>query len=88
MATSLNNLAGLYHTQGNYGQSELLYKRALATREKGLGPDHPDVVTTLNNLALLYRAQGHYGQAEALYKRAQAIWEMPSVPIIPMWPRA
>ena len=41
MATSLNNLAGLYHAQGKYGEAEPLYKRSLAIREKILGPEHP-----------------------------------------------
>ena len=40
---------------------EPLYKRALAIREKALGPDHPDVATSLDNLAALYRAQSRYG---------------------------
>ena len=43
VATSLNNLASLYYTQGHYAQAEPLHKRALAIREKALGPDHPSV---------------------------------------------
>ncbi len=54
MATSLNNLAELYRTQGQYAQAEPLHKRSLAIREKALGPDHPSVAASLNNLALLY----------------------------------
>ena len=53
VATSLNNLAALYRTQGDYAKAEPLYKRSLAIREKALGPDHPDVANSLNNLALL-----------------------------------
>ena len=45
-------------TQGRYAEAEPLYKRALAIREKALGPDHPDVATSLNNLAVLYRDPG------------------------------
>jgi hypothetical protein len=45
----------------------------LATLEKTLGPDHPDVVTTLNNLAKLYREQGRDAEAEALRQRASSI---------------
>ena len=62
-------------SQGRYAEAEPLYKRALAIREKALGPDHPDVGTALNNLAALYRAQGRYAEAEPLYKRALAIRE-------------
>ena len=41
MSAVLNNLAGLYQTQGRYAEAEPLYKRALAIYEKALGPDHP-----------------------------------------------
>ena len=58
VATSLNNLAVLYKTQGRYADAEPLYKRSLAIREKALGPDHPDVATSLNNLAALYKNSG------------------------------
>jgi hypothetical protein len=44
-----------------------LYKRALAIREKVLGPEHPSVGAALNNLALLYDSQGRYPEAEPLY---------------------
>ena len=58
--------------EGRYADSDPLYKRALAIREKALGPDHPDVAQSLNNLADLYRAQGRHADAEPLYKRALA----------------
>ena len=73
VATSLNNLALLYYTQGQYAQAEPLYQRALAIREQTLAPMHPDVGTSLHNLATLYCAQGQYAQAESLYQRALAI---------------
>ena len=57
-ATSLNNLADLYRTQGRYGDAEPLFKRSLGIREKTLGPEHPGVAASLNNLAGLYSAQG------------------------------
>ena len=56
-------------------KAEPLYERALALREKALGPEHPDVATSLNNLAELYEAQGQYARAEPLYQRALAIAE-------------
>ena len=60
---------------GDYAKAEPLYKRALAIREKALGPDHPDTAQSLNNLALLYDSMGDYAKAEPLYKRALAIRE-------------
>ena len=70
VANALNEVALLYKAQGQYAQAEPLYKRALAIREKALGPDHPDVAQSLNNLADLYSAQGRHADAEPLYKRA------------------
>ena len=56
---------GAVPAQGQYAQAEPLYKRALAIKEKALGPDHPDVATSLNNLAELYQAQGQYARGRA-----------------------
>jgi len=64
VAQSLNNLAGLYRAQGAYPKAEPLFVRALAIREKALGPMHPLVANTLNNLARLYQAQGASPKAE------------------------
>jgi tetratricopeptide (TPR) repeat protein len=49
--------------------------RALAIREKALGPDHPDVASSLNNLGNVYLRQGHYAESEPLHMRALAIRE-------------
>jgi tetratricopeptide (TPR) repeat protein len=49
--------------------------RALAIREKALGPEHPDVALSLNNLAIVYERQGRYGEAEAAHARALPILE-------------
>ena len=54
VATSLNNLAVLYHFQGKYNRAEPLDQQALALRQKLLGDDHLHVAHSLNNLALLY----------------------------------
>ena len=53
--TSLNNLAELYRPKASTRRPSRSIKRALAIREKALGPDHPDVATSLNNLAVLYQ---------------------------------
>ena len=62
-------------SQGAYVRAEPLHLRALAIKEKALGPDHPTTATSLNNLALLYVNQGAYAKAEPLYLRALAINE-------------
>ncbi len=73
MATSLNNLAGLYDNQGRYSEAEPLLQEALAMSKRVLGDEHPDVATSLNNLALLYDNQGRYSEAEPLYQEALAM---------------
>jgi len=75
VATSLNNLAGLYQSQGDSAKAEPLFQRSLTIREKVLGVDHPHVATALNNLAMLYKSQGDSAKAEPLYQRSLTIWE-------------
>ena len=73
LATSLNNLALLYKAQGRYAEAEPLYQRALAIREKALGPEHPDVATSLENYADLLRKTGRVSEATKMETRAKAI---------------
>jgi hypothetical protein len=40
---------------GAYAKAEPLFQRALAIREKALGPEHPDTGLSLSTLAELYR---------------------------------
>ena len=65
----------MYRALGAYGKAEPLYKRALAIREKVLGPEHPHTAVSLASLAALYDSLGAYAKAEPLYKRALAIDE-------------
>ncbi len=58
VASTLNNLAGLFQAQGKYAEAEPLYKRALKIYEKALGTEHPKMASTLNNLAGLCQDQG------------------------------
>ena len=74
-AKRLNQQGIHFHDQGKYAEAEPFYQRALAIREKVLGPNHPSVATSLNNLALLYYDRGNYAEAEPLYQRALTIRE-------------
>ena len=61
----------LLQAQGDLAGARPLFERALAIREKVLGPEHPDTATSLNNLASLLQAQGDLaGGAAALRARA------------------
>jgi tetratricopeptide (TPR) repeat protein len=53
VASSLNNLASLYDSQGKYSEAELLYLDALAMSERTQGTNHPNTIIFRNNLQLL-----------------------------------
>ena len=72
-ATSLNNLAWLYNSQGAYARAEPLFRQALEICRKAQGENHPDYATGLNNLAGLYYVRGAYARAEPLYVKAMEI---------------
>jgi hypothetical protein len=60
--TSVNNRAALLETKGEYAAAEHLYRRALESARKVLGPDHPRAKLFERNLALFLAARD--GQAE------------------------
>ncbi|TRU32368.1 MAG: tetratricopeptide repeat protein [Microcystis aeruginosa Ma_MB_F_20061100_S20D] len=72
-AGSLNNLAALYKSMGQYEQALPLHQQALEILGKSLGTDHPDYAGSLNNLAALYKSMGQYEQALPLHQQALAI---------------
>jgi hypothetical protein len=43
--------------QGDLAGARSLFERALAIREKALGPEHPDTIRARDNLAKLRRAE-------------------------------
>jgi tetratricopeptide (TPR) repeat protein len=71
----LNSAAAYFYVRAAYAGARPLFERALAIREKALGPEHPDTATSLNNLALLLVTTSRLGEAEPLYRRALAIDE-------------
>jgi CHAT domain-containing protein/tetratricopeptide (TPR) repeat protein len=72
-ADSLNYLALLYDSQGNYARAEPLFQMALDIRKEVLGEKHPDFAASLNNLASLYENQWNYAKAEPLFQKAMEI---------------
>ena len=70
-ATSLNNLALLYHSMGVDEKAEPLFLQAKDLTKKLLGENHPDYANSLNNLAALYHSMGAYEKAEPLYLQAR-----------------
>jgi tetratricopeptide (TPR) repeat protein len=70
-----NNIAAIHDVAAEYEQALQLYERALAVREKILGPQHPSVATSLNNLASLHKDMAAFDQAKSLFHEAVAIKE-------------
>jgi nephrocystin-3 len=75
VARSAGVVGLLLHEMGLYTAALPFADRALAIRERTLGPDHPDVAASLGNLAGLYQDQGDYDRALPYYERALAIDE-------------
>jgi tetratricopeptide (TPR) repeat protein len=73
VAITLNNLAAAFQRKGELLEAERRFRRALAIKEKILGPEHPAIAPTLNNLAVVRRQQGEYSEAEAIYRRCFAL---------------
>ena len=74
-ADLLGRAGGYFHGRAAYSAARPLFERALAIREKALGPEHPDTATSLNNLAVLLQDQGDLAAARPLFERALAIRE-------------
>jgi tetratricopeptide (TPR) repeat protein len=74
-ATRINNLAILLRCTKRMAEAELLYRQALAIRERLYGPDHIDVAQSLNNLAMVLYDTNRMVEAEPLLRRALAIHE-------------
>ena len=72
-AQSLNNLATLYESMGEYARAEPLFVQARDIQKKVLGEEHPNYAQSLNNLAGLYQSMGEYARAEPLLVRARDI---------------
>jgi tetratricopeptide (TPR) repeat protein len=75
-ATRIMNAFALWlKNRAEHGESEPLYRRALAIDEKSLGPDHPNVARDLHNLAALLGDTNRFAEAEPLFRRVLAIFE-------------
>jgi tetratricopeptide (TPR) repeat protein len=75
-AASLGSKIGLYFMKiARYASARPLLERALAVREKVLGPEHPDTAQSLHSLGALLHDQGDLASARPLAERALAIWE-------------
>ncbi len=61
-----NTIGATYSELGLYDAAERHLRESLATRQRILGGDHPDVAKGLNDLAVLLRRRGELADAEPL----------------------
>jgi len=74
-ADLLHRAGGYFWRWAAYSAARPLAERALAIREKALGPEHPATAVSLNNLASLLQDLGDLAAARTLFERALAIRE-------------
>ncbi len=59
-STTLNNIAGVYYSQGDYPNAIEFYQRCLEIQKNVKGKGCIDSAITLNNIGLVYDSQGDY----------------------------
>jgi serine/threonine-protein kinase len=74
-ANAFNSQGLILTVQGRYEEARQAYERALALREKVLGPDHPMVTPSLNNIGNVLEEMGRYEEARRMHERVLAIRE-------------
>ncbi len=74
-ATLQTNFGYYLQMSGDLAGARPYYERALAIRERVLGPEHPQTASAVNNLATLLQTQGDLAGARPYVERALAIRE-------------
>ena len=72
-ATLRQVLADRYADMGLYDAALPLQQRALATRRRVLGEEHPDTLASINGMGALLEAQGKLDEAEPLLRTVVAV---------------
>ena len=70
MARILTKAGDIHLANGQYKDSEPMFRQALADRTSELGAYHPDTIMGVYNLAYCLRAQGKHSEAEPMYRQA------------------
>jgi tetratricopeptide (TPR) repeat protein len=73
LATTIGNLALLKGLLKRYVEAETLAQRAVESKVKALGINHPDVLLTLDHLGRVYAEQGKQREARLCYEKALSI---------------
>ncbi len=73
LASTLDGLGAVHVAQGRLDEADAVLQRALAMKEKVLGPHTRELPKTILHIADLRYAQGRYDEVERLYRHALLI---------------
>ena len=59
-AVSLNNIANIFQSMGNYEEALKYFKECLKIQEEVLGKSHPDYAASLNNIGDVLKRMRNY----------------------------
>ena len=68
--TTVNSMAGVFESRGEYGKALEWFQRALDGREKTLGKDHPLTLNTVHCMAHIFESRGEHDKALEWFQRA------------------
>lgn len=71
----LNEVARYFYYYTQHANALPLFQRALTIREKGLGPEHPQIADSLSLLGHITYSLGQYADATLFYQRAFVLYE-------------
>lgn len=77
---AVTNIARVVAERGDHRRAEGLYRRALASREKRLGPEHPRLAVPLLGLGEALIDLSRYGDAVVVLQRALGVQETAARP--------
>ncbi|MBZ5548454.1 MAG: serine/threonine-protein kinase [Acidobacteriia bacterium] len=69
-ARLMGTMGEVYWSLGLYRQAQPFLEKALDSRRRLLGPDHPDTLRSMDQMSRNLERQGHYPEAEKLAREA------------------
>lgn len=75
LAEALNVLGLRLFAESKFTETEEVFKKGIALREKLAGTDSPDLITPRYNLATVYQQQGKLKEAEQMYQELLPLCE-------------
>jgi tetratricopeptide (TPR) repeat protein len=73
IATSYNNIGGIYDNKGDNEKALEYYYKSLEIRKETLPPNHPDIATSYNNIGFIYSKKGDNDKALEYYYKSLEI---------------